>query len=38
MIQTGLHKPKINITTDENYKSVKKMVEKKLPQYCLRRG
>lgn len=28
MIQTGLHKPKINITTDENYKSVKKMVEK----------
>ena len=28
MIQTGLHKPKINITTDENYKSVKKMVAK----------
>ena len=28
MIQTGLHKPKINITTDENYKSVKKMVQK----------
>ena len=28
MIQTGLHKPKINITTDENYKSVKKMVTK----------
>ena len=28
MIQTGLHKPKINITTDDNYKSVKKMVAK----------
>jgi lipoic acid synthetase len=28
MIQTGLHKPKINITTDKNYKSVKKMVKK----------
>jgi len=28
MIQTGLHKPKINITTDENYKSVKKMMQK----------
>ena len=28
MIQKGLHKPKINITTDENYKSVKKMVAK----------
>ena len=28
MIQTGLDKPKINITTDENYKSVKKMVAK----------
>ena len=28
MIRAGLHKPKINITTDENYKSVKKMVQK----------
>ena len=28
MIRTGLHKPKINITIDENYKSVKNMVEK----------
>ena len=27
MIQSGIHKPKINITTDENYKSVKKMVQ-----------
>ena len=28
MIRAGLHKPKINITTDENYKSVKKIVQK----------
>jgi|TARA_B110000444_G_scaffold21808_1_gene18089 lipoic acid synthetase len=28
MIRAGLHKPKINITTDENYKSVKRMVKK----------
>ena len=28
MIRAGLHKPKINITTDENYKSVKRMVQK----------
>ena len=28
MIRAGLHKPKINITIDENYKSVKSMVEK----------
>jgi len=28
MIRAGLHKPKINITIDENYKSVKNMVEK----------
>ena len=35
MIQTGLHKPKINITTDENYKSVKKMVQKSyLNTFC----
>ena len=27
MIQSGIHKPKINITTDENYKSVKRMVQ-----------
>ena len=28
MIRAGLHKPKINITTDKNYKSVKKIVQK----------
>ena len=27
MIQSRLHKPKINITTDKNYKSVKKLVK-----------
>ena len=27
MIHTKLHKPKINISTDENYKAVKKMVQ-----------
>ena len=27
MIQSGIHKPKINIATDENYKSVKRMVQ-----------
>ena len=27
MIQSGIDKPKINITTDKNYKSVKKMVQ-----------
>ena len=27
MIQSGIHKPKINISTDKNYKSVKKMVQ-----------
>ena len=28
MVHTKLHKPKINISTDENYKAVKKMVRK----------
>ena len=27
MIHTKLHKPKINISTDKNYKTVKKMVQ-----------